>query len=45
LIIGNAAGRVRTMTKAEFGPEADFTNMIRLFEQWAGVQVKVAAAK
>jgi len=45
MIIGNAAGQVLTMTKAEFGPEADFTNMIRLFEQWAGVEVKVAASK
>jgi hypothetical protein len=26
------------MSKAQFGPDADFTNMIRLFEQWAGVE-------
>jgi len=42
LIMGNAARQVLTMTKAEFGPEADFTNMIRLFEQWAGVEVRAA---
>jgi 3-hydroxyisobutyrate dehydrogenase-like beta-hydroxyacid dehydrogenase len=40
LIMGNAARQVLTMTKAQFGPDADFTNMIRLFEQWAGVEVK-----
>lgn len=43
LIMGSAARQVLTMTKAEFGPDADFTNMIRLFEHWAGVEVKVAA--
>jgi len=42
LIMGNAARQVLTMTKAEFGPDADFTNMIRLFERWAGVEVNVA---
>ena len=31
LIMGNAARQVLTMTKAEFGPDADFTNMIRLY--------------
>ena len=40
LIMGNAARQVLTMTKAQFGPDADFTNMIRLFEEWAGVEVK-----
>jgi 3-hydroxyisobutyrate dehydrogenase-like beta-hydroxyacid dehydrogenase len=45
LIMGNAARQVLTMTKAQFGPDADFTNMIRLFEQWAGVEVKAAGAK
>jgi 3-hydroxyisobutyrate dehydrogenase-like beta-hydroxyacid dehydrogenase len=45
LIMGSAARQVLTMTKAEFGPDADFTNMIRLFEHWAGVEVKVAAEK
>jgi 3-hydroxyisobutyrate dehydrogenase-like beta-hydroxyacid dehydrogenase len=43
LIMGSAARQVLTMTKAEFGPDADFTNMIRLFEHWAGVEVKVSA--
>jgi 3-hydroxyisobutyrate dehydrogenase-like beta-hydroxyacid dehydrogenase len=45
LIMGNAARQVLTMTKAAFGPEADFTNMIRLFEQWAGVEVKAGGEK
>jgi 3-hydroxyisobutyrate dehydrogenase/2-hydroxy-3-oxopropionate reductase len=38
LVIGNAVGQVLNMSKAQFGPDADFTNMIRLFEQWAGVE-------
>ena len=42
LIMGTAARQILTMTKAEFGPDADFTNMIRLFEQWAGVEVRGA---
>lgn len=45
LIMGNAARQVLTMTKAEFGPEADFTNMIRLFEKWAGVEAKTAGGE
>jgi 3-hydroxyisobutyrate dehydrogenase-like beta-hydroxyacid dehydrogenase len=40
LIMGSAARQILTLTKAEFGPDADFTNMIRLFEHWAGVEVK-----
>jgi 3-hydroxyisobutyrate dehydrogenase-like beta-hydroxyacid dehydrogenase len=40
LIVGTAARQVLTMTKAQFGADADFTNMVRLFEQWAGVEVK-----
>jgi 3-hydroxyisobutyrate dehydrogenase-like beta-hydroxyacid dehydrogenase len=38
LFIGNAVGQVLNMSKAQFGPDADFTNMIRLFEGWAGVE-------
>jgi 3-hydroxyisobutyrate dehydrogenase-like beta-hydroxyacid dehydrogenase len=45
LIMGNAARQVLAMSKAEFGPQADFTNMVRLFEQWAGVEVKAASEK
>jgi 3-hydroxyisobutyrate dehydrogenase-like beta-hydroxyacid dehydrogenase len=43
MIMGNAARLVLTMTKAAFGPDADFTNMIRLFEGWAGVEVRAAS--
>lgn len=42
MIVGAAVRQVLTMTKAEFGAESDFTNMIRLFEQWAGVEVRPA---
>ena len=39
MLIGNAVAQVLTMTKTAFGPEADFTNMLRTFEQMAGVEV------
>lgn len=39
MIVGNAARQVLAMTRATFGPEADFTNMIRVFEHFAGVEV------
>lgn len=39
MIMGNAARQVLTMARASFGPDADFTNMIRVFEHFAGVEV------
>lgn len=39
MIVGNAARQVLTMTRAAFGPDADFTNMLRVFERLAGVEV------
>jgi hypothetical protein len=33
------------MTKQAFGPEADFTNMLRVFERNAGVEVARVAQK
>jgi 3-hydroxyisobutyrate dehydrogenase-like beta-hydroxyacid dehydrogenase len=39
MIVGNAARQVLAMTRAVCGPDADFTNMIRVFEQLAGVEV------
>jgi 3-hydroxyisobutyrate dehydrogenase/2-hydroxy-3-oxopropionate reductase len=40
LVVGNAARQVLMMTRSEFGADADFTNMARLFEQWAGVELR-----
>jgi 3-hydroxyisobutyrate dehydrogenase-like beta-hydroxyacid dehydrogenase len=40
MMIGSAVAQVLTMTKTAFGPEADFTNMLRTFEQLAGVEVQ-----
>ena len=40
MIIGSAVAQILTMTKTAFGPEADFTNMLRTFEQLAGVEVQ-----
>jgi 3-hydroxyisobutyrate dehydrogenase-like beta-hydroxyacid dehydrogenase len=44
MIMGAAVRQVLTMTKSAYGAQADFTNMIRLFEEWAGVEVHPAAA-
>lgn len=43
MIMGTAVRQVLTMTKSEFGADSDFTNMIRLFEQWADVEVHPAS--
>lgn len=38
--VGNAVRQVLGVTQAMFGPESDFTSMVRPFEQWAGVEVR-----
>jgi 3-hydroxyisobutyrate dehydrogenase-like beta-hydroxyacid dehydrogenase len=38
--IGSAARTVLEITQAKFGPTSDFTNMAKIFEEWAGVEVK-----
>ncbi len=43
MIVGNAARQVLGMTRSLFGPDADFTNMLRVFEQLAGVEVPKVA--
>lgn len=39
MMMGNVVAQVLTMTKQAFGAEADFTNMLRIFERNAGVEV------
>ena len=36
----NAGRHVPGITQVLFGPESDFTSMVRPFEQWAGVEVR-----
>lgn len=37
--VGSAVRQVLNMTRAAFGDQADFTRMVCLIEQWAGVEV------
>jgi 3-hydroxyisobutyrate dehydrogenase-like beta-hydroxyacid dehydrogenase len=41
--IGNAVQQILSITNAVFGPQADFTNICRLIEQWGGAEVKSPA--
>ena len=38
--VGGAVGRLWAETIARFGPESDFTTIVRLVEEWAGTEVK-----
>jgi 3-hydroxyisobutyrate dehydrogenase-like beta-hydroxyacid dehydrogenase len=38
--VGSAVRHILGVTQAMFGPESDFTSMVRPFEQWAGVEVR-----
>ncbi|WP_193076001.1 NAD(P)-dependent oxidoreductase [Pseudomonas sp. FME51] len=40
--VGSAVRQVLNMTRAAFGDNADFTRMVCLIEQWAGVEVPVS---
>ncbi len=37
--VGNAVRQVLNMTRASFGDNADFTRMVCLIEQWAGIEI------
>jgi 3-hydroxyisobutyrate dehydrogenase-like beta-hydroxyacid dehydrogenase len=40
MIVGNAVRQVLAITAALYGPESDFTSMVKCAEQWAGVEVR-----
>ncbi len=40
MIVGSAVRQVLAITSALYGPESDFTNMVRCAEQWAGAEVR-----
>ncbi|CAN5629112.1 NAD(P)-dependent oxidoreductase [soil metagenome] len=44
MIMGSAVRQVLAMARQDFGADADFTNIVRLFEQWAGVEVRAPGA-
>ncbi|AEG50561.1 3-hydroxyisobutyrate dehydrogenase [Sphingobium chlorophenolicum L-1] len=39
MMLGNLAKTMLDITAAQFGPDADFTMMARVVEQWAGVEI------
>jgi 3-hydroxyisobutyrate dehydrogenase-like beta-hydroxyacid dehydrogenase len=40
MLVGNAVRQLLGIAKAMYGPESDFTNIVRPVEAWAGVEVK-----
>lgn len=40
MIVGAAVLELLAVTKARFGPESDFTSVAKLYEDWAGVEVR-----
>ncbi|MEW9807137.1 NAD(P)-dependent oxidoreductase [Mesorhizobium sp. ZMM04-5] len=45
MMVGNAVRMLFAVTKADFGPDADMTAVIRPLERWAGVEVRGRAAR
>ncbi|MBL8575686.1 MAG: NAD(P)-dependent oxidoreductase [Mesorhizobium sp.] len=45
MMVGNAVRMLFAITKADFGPDADMTAVIRPLERWASVEVRRATAK
>jgi 3-hydroxyisobutyrate dehydrogenase-like beta-hydroxyacid dehydrogenase len=39
MVVGGAVRQFLAMTNAAYGPDSDFTQMVQLVEQWAGVEV------
>lgn len=44
MMVGNAVRTLFSITKADLGPDADMTAVIRPLEKWAGVEVRGRAA-
>lgn len=44
MLVGNAVRMLFSITKADLGPDADMTAIIRPLEKWAGVEVRGKAA-
>lgn len=40
MLAGNLVRQMLTVTKARFGADADFTSMVRVIEEWAGVEIR-----
>jgi 3-hydroxyisobutyrate dehydrogenase-like beta-hydroxyacid dehydrogenase len=40
MIVGSAVRQVLAITSALYGPDSDFTSMVKCGEQWAGTEVR-----
>ena len=40
MVVGAAVRQMLAVTKARFGADSDFTNVARVLEEWAGVEIK-----
>lgn len=40
MVVGSAVRQMLAVTSASFGPESDFTSIVKVVEQWAGVEVR-----
>jgi 3-hydroxyisobutyrate dehydrogenase-like beta-hydroxyacid dehydrogenase len=40
MVVGAAVRQMLAVTNAKFGPASDFTSIIRVVEEWAGVEVR-----
>ena len=40
MVVGSAVRQLLAVTNATFGADSDFTNIARVVEQWAGVEIK-----
>ncbi len=40
MVIGAAVRQILAITHAKYGPDSDFTEMARLVEEWAGVEIR-----
>jgi CheY-like chemotaxis protein len=39
MIVGSAVRQILAITSAMYGPDSDFTSMVKSVERWAGVEV------
>jgi hypothetical protein len=40
MLAGNLVRQMLAVTKAKFGAESDFTSMVKVIEEWAGVEIR-----
>lgn len=44
MVAGSLVRQMLAATNARFGPDSDFTSMVRLIEEWAGVEIRSSEA-